>query len=120
MRSSVNYYILIYSPLGSCTRDVRSITMPLRFSGNTQREHPYPPDKSQNGRSPFRDYDPTPAIHLWVTSTTRRPNQRKRKSYKARESAKRGTVLIDCSSTEEDSNSDNEDELEEREKDDEQ
>ena len=40
--------------------------------------------------------------------------------YKARESAKRGTVLIDCSSTEEGSDSDNEDELEDREKDDEQ
>jgi len=71
---------------------------------------------------PFQDYnyDPTPAIRLWATSTTRRLNQSNRNSYKARESAKRGAVLIDCSSTEEDSNSDDEDKLEDREKDDEQ
>ena len=63
---------------------------------------------------PFQGYDTTSAIHLWVTSATRPPNQSKRKSYKAREFAKRGMVLIDCSSTEEDSDSDNEDELEDR------
>ena len=63
---------------------------------------------------PFQGYDTTPAIHLWVTSATRPPNQSKRKSYKAREFAKRGMVLIDFSSTEEDSDSDNEDELEDR------
>lgn len=58
----------------------------------------------------FQDYDPTPAIQLWATSATH-GNQSKRKPYKARESAKRGMVLIDGSSTEEDSgNSDNQDE----------
>lgn len=59
--------------------------------------------KNQNGRSPFQNYDPTPAIQLWATSATRCPNQSERKSYKARESTKRGTVLIDGSSPEEDS-----------------
>ena len=54
---------------------------------------------------PFEEYDPTPAIQLWASSASRRPNQRRRKHYKARESAKRGKVLIDGSSTEESSDS---------------
>ena len=43
---------------------------------------------------------PTPAILLCATSTTHCPNQNERKSYKARESTKRGAVLIDDSSPE--------------------
>lgn len=59
--------------------------------------------KNQNGKSPFQNYGPTPAIQLWATSAARRPKQSERKSYKARESRKRGTLLNDGSSAEEDS-----------------
>lgn len=51
----------------------------------------------------FEQYDPTAAIDLWATTITRRPNQRERKKYKKRESAKKRKVLIDGSSTDESS-----------------
>lgn len=52
---------------------------------------------------PLEEFDPTPAIQLWAMSATRRPNQRERRHYKPRESSKRQKVLIDGSSTEESS-----------------
>ena len=54
----------------------------------------------------LEDYDPMPAIQLWASSATRRPNQRKRKSYRPREAAKKSKVLIDHSSTDDSADED--------------
>ena len=57
----------------------------------------------------LQDYDPTPAIELWLSSAHRRPNQKARKKYKTSQgSAKMTKVLIDDSSTEESSAEDEE------------
>ena len=54
----------------------------------------------------LQDYDPTPAIDSWLSSTHRRPNQKTRKKYK--NAAKMLKALIDDSSTEESSAEDEE------------
>lgn len=54
----------------------------------------------------LEEYDPMPAIQLWASSATRRPNQRKRKSYRPWEAAKKSKVLIDHSSTDESTDED--------------
>lgn len=61
---------------------------------------------------PLEEFDPTPAIQLWAMGASRRPNQRERKHYSARESTKRRKVLIDASSTEESSGTDSEEDFE--------
>lgn len=43
----------------------------------------------------LEDYDPTPAIKLWASSATRRPHQKRRKTYRPRKAGKRRKVLID-------------------------
>lgn len=43
----------------------------------------------------LEDYDLTPAIKLWASSATRRPHQKRRKTYRPREAGKRHKVLID-------------------------
>lgn len=54
----------------------------------------------------LEDYDPMPAIQLWASSATHRPNQRKRKSYRPREAAKKSKVLINDSSTDDSADED--------------
>ena len=44
---------------------------------------------------PLEEFDPTPAIQLWASSANRHPNQRARKQYNSRDSAKRPKVLIE-------------------------
>ena len=44
---------------------------------------------------PLKQFDPTPAIQLWASSANRRSNQRARKQYNSRDSAKRPKVLIE-------------------------
>ena len=63
---------------------------------------------------PLEEFDPTPAIQLWVSSANRRPNQRARKQYNSRDSAKRPKVLIeqDDSSPEESYDTDDNEENE--------
>lgn len=57
----------------------------------------------------LQDYDPTPAIELWLSSAHCRPNRKARKNYKTSQgSAKMTKVLIDDSSTEESSAEDGE------------
>lgn len=38
---------------------------------------------------PLEEFDSTPAIQLWASSANRRPNQRARKQYNSRDSAKK-------------------------------
>jgi len=57
----------------------------------------------------LQDYDPTPAIELWLSSAHRRPYQKARMKYKISQgSAKMTKALIDDSSTEESSAEDEE------------
>ena len=59
----------------------------------------------------LQDYDPTPAMQLWASSTgtARRPQQSKRKKYMKRKSVKKPKVLVD-----EDTTSEEEEEVEQR------
>ena len=64
--------------------------------------------------SPLEEFDPTPAIQLWASSANCSPNQRARKQYNSRDSAKRPKVLIeqDDSSPEESYDTDDNEENE--------
>ena len=63
---------------------------------------------------PLEEFDPTPAIQLWASSANCSPNQRARKQYNSRDSAKRPKVLIeqDDSSPEESYDTDDNEENE--------
>ncbi|KAL9977889.1 hypothetical protein ACROYT_G015347 [Oculina patagonica] len=54
----------------------------------------------------LKDYNHIPAIQLWASPVTRRPNQTKRKSYRPQEAAKKSKVLIDHFSTDDSTDKD--------------
>jgi len=69
MCSGVNYYILIYSPLGFCKRDVRSITMPL--SVGTRVRAPFILSKNSESREKCKNNNNKKAsLHLFVHLST--------------------------------------------------
>ena len=49
---------------------------------------------------PIQDFDSATYVTEWLKQTVRRPNQKRRKSYKKREGKKKVKVLIDMSSSE--------------------
>ena len=69
MCSGVNYYILIYSPLGFCKRDVRSITMPL--SVGTKVRAPFILNKNSKSREKCKNNNnKKTSLHLFVHLST--------------------------------------------------
>lgn len=59
-----------------------------------------------------REFEPTPAIELWASAATRRPNQSKRKKYRQRDKVKKVKVLVDKDTTSEEDEEESDDEVE--------